>query len=80
MLLGAVALVVVFVAQQLRHYGRMQDFLTRYPGTSTSYPLAVTTGFPGQAALAIACRFNRFGPMVDVPNLLATIQRQRHHR
>ncbi|MEW2481800.1 hypothetical protein AB0876_19615 [Mycobacterium sp. NPDC049093] len=46
-LLGAVALVVVvFVAQQLRHYGWMQDFLTRYPGTSTSYALSVTTGFP----------------------------------
>ncbi|MGA5541338.1 molybdopterin-dependent oxidoreductase [Mycobacterium sp. NPDC051198] len=46
-LLGAVALVVVIVvAQQLRHYGWMQDFLTRYPGTSTSYAPAVTTGFP----------------------------------
>ncbi|MBU9766611.1 molybdopterin-dependent oxidoreductase [Mycobacterium sp. TNTM28] len=44
MLLGL--LLVVAVAQQLRQYGWMQDFLTRYPGTSTSYAPAVTDGFP----------------------------------
>ncbi|MGV0780492.1 molybdopterin-dependent oxidoreductase [Mycolicibacterium sp. XJ775] len=46
-LVGALALiVVVVVAQQLRQYGWMQDFLTHYPGTSSSYAPAVTTGFP----------------------------------
>jgi methionine sulfoxide reductase catalytic subunit len=45
--LGAVGmLVAVAVAQQLREYGWMQDFITRYPGTSTSYAPAVTSGFP----------------------------------
>ncbi|AIY49769.2 molybdopterin-dependent oxidoreductase [Mycolicibacterium fortuitum] len=45
--LAAVGLIVVIaVAQQLRQYSWMQDFLARYPGTSTSYAPAVTTGFP----------------------------------
>ncbi|MED5815239.1 molybdopterin-dependent oxidoreductase [Mycolicibacterium sp. 050232] len=45
--LGAVGLlVVVALAQQLRRYGWMQDFIARYPGTSTTYAPAVTTGFP----------------------------------
>lgn len=45
--LGVVALcVVVAVAHQLRQYGWMQSFIARYPGTSTSYAPAVTTGFP----------------------------------
>lgn len=45
--LTAVGLIVVIaVAQQLRQYSWMQDFLARYPGTSTSYASAVTTGFP----------------------------------
>jgi methionine sulfoxide reductase catalytic subunit len=33
-------------AQELRQYGWMQSFVARYPGTSNSYALAVTTGFP----------------------------------
>lgn len=45
--LAAVGLIVVIaVAQQLRQYSWMQDFLARYSGTSTSYAPAVTTGFP----------------------------------
>ncbi len=45
--LGAVGLLVaVAVAQQLREYGWMQGFITRYPGTSTRYAPAVTGGFP----------------------------------
>ncbi len=39
-------LIVIAVAQQLRRYGWMEDFIRRYPGTSTSYAPAVTTGFP----------------------------------
>lgn len=39
-------LVLVLVARQLRDYAWMQDFILRYPGTSTSYAPAVTTGFP----------------------------------
>jgi thiosulfate reductase cytochrome b subunit len=39
-------LVVIAAAQQLRHYGWMQSFIERYPGTSTGYAPAVTTGFP----------------------------------
>lgn len=45
--IGVVALLVVIaVAQQLRQYGWMQSFIARYPGTSTSYVPAVTSGFP----------------------------------
>lgn len=43
---AAVLLVVIAVAQQLRQYGWMQDFLIRYPGTSTSFAPAVRSGFP----------------------------------
>ena len=39
-------LVVVAIAQQLREYGWMQDFITRYPGTSSSFAPPVNTGFP----------------------------------
>lgn len=45
--IGLVALlVVVAVAQQLRTYGWMQNFIAQYPGTSTSFAPAVTSGFP----------------------------------
>ncbi|WP_142253907.1 molybdopterin-dependent oxidoreductase [Mycobacterium sp. NS-7484] len=44
---AAVAMVVVIaVAQELREYGWMQDFIARYPGTSQTYAPAVTSGFP----------------------------------
>lgn len=39
-------LVAVAVAQQLRQYSWMQSFLHTYPGTSTTYAPAVTSGFP----------------------------------
>ncbi|RAV17067.1 oxidoreductase [Mycolicibacterium sp. GF69] len=42
----AALLVVVAVAQQLRQYGWMQDFLTRYPGTSPTFAHPVESGFP----------------------------------
>ncbi|OMC39084.1 oxidoreductase [Mycobacterium sp. GA-1841] len=38
--------VVIAVAQELREYGWMQDFIARYPGTSQTYAPAVTSGFP----------------------------------
>jgi len=45
--LAFVALLLsVAVAQQLRRYGWMQDFIARYPGTSGSYAPAVDSGFP----------------------------------
>ncbi|BBX29441.1 molybdopterin-dependent oxidoreductase [Mycolicibacterium alvei] len=42
----AVLLLVVAVAQQLREYGWMQDFIARYPGSSPSFAPAVNSGFP----------------------------------
>jgi DMSO/TMAO reductase YedYZ molybdopterin-dependent catalytic subunit/thiosulfate reductase cytochrome b subunit len=39
-------LVLVALAQQLRHYGFMRTFIDTYPGTSSTYAPAVTTGFP----------------------------------
>jgi methionine sulfoxide reductase catalytic subunit len=39
-------LVAVALAQQLRHYGWMQGFIERYPGTSTSFASPVYSGFP----------------------------------
>lgn len=39
-------LVVVAVAQQLRQYDWMQDFLARYPGTSPTFAHPVESGFP----------------------------------
>ncbi|MGV9800180.1 molybdopterin-dependent oxidoreductase [Mycobacterium sp. NPDC003449] len=39
-------LVVVAVAQQLRTYGWMQNFIAHYPGTSATFAPAVTDGFP----------------------------------
>jgi methionine sulfoxide reductase catalytic subunit len=45
--IGAVGLLIaVALAQQLRQYGWMQDFLDTYPGTSSSYATPVTSGFP----------------------------------
>ena len=45
--IGIVALVLgIAVAQQLRTYQWMQDFLREYPGTSPDYVPSVTTGFP----------------------------------
>ncbi|MDV3125327.1 molybdopterin-dependent oxidoreductase [Mycobacterium sp. 21AC1] len=45
--IGAVGLLVLIaVAQQLRHYGWVQSFIARYPGTATSFAPAVTSGFP----------------------------------
>ncbi|MEW2482458.1 molybdopterin-dependent oxidoreductase [Mycobacterium sp. NPDC049093] len=41
-----VLILVVAVAQELREYGWMQDFITRYPGTSPSFASEVTSGFP----------------------------------
>lgn len=39
-------LVAVAIAQQLRHYGWMHNFIDTYPGTSRTYAPAVTGGFP----------------------------------
>lgn len=39
-------LLSIAVAQHLRHYGWMQDFIARFPGTSDSYVRAVDSGFP----------------------------------
>lgn len=39
-------LVAVMLAQQLRRYGWMQDFIATYPGTSTRFAPAIRTGFP----------------------------------
>ncbi|MGH3595829.1 MAG: molybdopterin-dependent oxidoreductase, partial [Mycobacterium sp.] len=39
-------LVLVALAQQLRHYGWVQSFIETYPGTSTTYASAVTGGLP----------------------------------
>jgi sulfoxide reductase catalytic subunit YedY len=39
-------LIAVALAQQLRQYGWMQDFIEAYPGTSSSYARPVTSGFP----------------------------------
>lgn len=39
-------LLAVAVAHQLRQYGWMQSFIERYPGTSTTFAPAVTSGFP----------------------------------
>lgn len=36
----------IAVAQQLRQYGWMQDFINRFPGTSGDYVPAVESGFP----------------------------------
>lgn len=45
--LGVVGLLVaVAIAQQLRQYDWMKDFIDTYPGTSTSYAAAVESGFP----------------------------------
>lgn len=45
--IGAVGLLIaIAVAQQLRTYDWMQQFLTDYPGTSSSYVPAVDSGFP----------------------------------
>ncbi|HEX7323458.1 MAG TPA: molybdopterin-dependent oxidoreductase [Mycobacterium sp.] len=45
--LGVVALVfLVALAQQLRQYDWMKDFIETYPGTSATYAPAVTSGFP----------------------------------
>jgi thiosulfate reductase cytochrome b subunit len=38
--------VAIAVAQQLRTYGWMQDFIRDYPGTSAAQAPAVTSGFP----------------------------------
>lgn len=39
-------LLSIAVAQQLRRYGWMQDFIDRFPGTSATYAAAVDSGFP----------------------------------
>jgi thiosulfate reductase cytochrome b subunit len=39
-------LVLVALAQQLRHYDWMKNFIETYPGTSATYAPAVTSGFP----------------------------------
>ncbi|MCB0950707.1 MAG: molybdopterin-dependent oxidoreductase [Mycobacterium sp.] len=45
--LGAIGLILIIaIAQHLRQYDWMQNFISRYPGTSTSYAPAVTSGFP----------------------------------
>lgn len=45
--IGVVGLLVaIALAQQLRRYGWMQDFISTYPGASTSFAPAVYTGFP----------------------------------
>jgi DMSO/TMAO reductase YedYZ molybdopterin-dependent catalytic subunit/thiosulfate reductase cytochrome b subunit len=44
--LGLGLLVGVAVAQQLRTYPWMQEFLVKYPGTSSDYAPEVNTGFP----------------------------------
>ena len=36
----------IAVAQQLRTYGWIQNFITDYPGTSTATNAVVTSGFP----------------------------------
>ena len=43
---GLALLVGIAVAQQLRTYPWMQEFLLRYPGTSSDYVPEVNTGFP----------------------------------
>lgn len=45
--IGAVGLLLaIAVAQQLRQYEWMQNFIERYPGTSTTFAPAVDSGFP----------------------------------
>lgn len=45
--IGVAGLVVsVALAQQLRQYGWMQDFIASYPGTSASFARPINTGFP----------------------------------
>ncbi|WP_237158447.1 molybdopterin-dependent oxidoreductase [Mycolicibacterium fortuitum] len=45
--IGAAALIVVIaVAQQLRQYDWMQNFIARYPGTSSTFVAPVRGGFP----------------------------------
>jgi thiosulfate reductase cytochrome b subunit len=50
--IGAAGVVVLIaLAQQLRHYSWMQTFIDTYPGTSTTYAPAITTGFPAWTRL-----------------------------
>lgn len=45
--LGIAALVLsVAVVREMAHHAWFQDFITRYPGTSTQYVAPVATGFP----------------------------------
>jgi len=45
--IGVAGLVVaIALAQQLRQYGWMQNFIETYPGTSTAYAPPVASGFP----------------------------------
>ena len=45
--LGIVALVLsIAVVREMTRYGWYQDFITRYPGTSTDYVQPVDSGFP----------------------------------
>ena len=45
--IAALALLLgIAVAQQLRTYPWMQDFLVKYPGTSSDYVPEVNSGFP----------------------------------
>lgn len=45
--LGAVALVLsIAVVREMSHHSWFQEFITRYPGTSTQYVAPVHTGFP----------------------------------
>lgn len=45
--LGAVALVLsIAVVREMAHQSWFQEFITRYPGTSTQYVAPVSTGFP----------------------------------
>lgn len=45
--IGAAALIaVIAVAQQLRQYDWMQNFIARYPGTSSTFAAPVRGGFP----------------------------------
>jgi len=45
--IGVAGLIVaIALAQQLRQYGWMQNFIETYPGTSTTYAAPVPSGFP----------------------------------
>ena len=45
--LGIVGLVLsIAVVREMTRYGWYQDFITRYPGSSTQYVDPVTAGFP----------------------------------